>query len=229
MRDQTTIFTRETFHFFRDLGKNNKKAWMDKNRERYQRTVVQPFRLLLEELTPAVLELDGGFDVSGRTGRNFSRINRDIRFAKDKTPYKAQMYLKFELPSLGDREGGQLYVGLNREVVTVGFRVYAGANRRDSALARLAEPRILEHPNWVREQQKRLGKRYESYWYRMEKGEWTKQEGWPTETEAWKRILAWIVRQKLPPAAATERKFPHRVAQAFHQLYPLLKFSSVPD
>lgn len=229
MNDRKPIFTRETFQFFRDLRKNNKKAWMDRNRERYQRAVVQPFRLLLEELTPAILELDERFDVSGRTGRNFSRINRDIRFAKDKTPYKAQMYLKFELPSLGDREGGQLYVGLTEAVVTVGFRVYAGAKRRDSVLARVAEPRVAEHPNWVAEQRKRLGKRFESYWYRTEKGEWTKQEGWPTETETWKRILAWIVRQKLPPAAATERKFPDRVAQVFRELYPLLKFSSVAD
>jgi len=50
--------------------------------------IVQPFRRLLEELAPTALELDSRFDTSGRTGPNFSRINRDIRFAKDKTLYK---------------------------------------------------------------------------------------------------------------------------------------------
>jgi len=49
---------------------------MDANRERYQAAIVQPFRRLLEELAPTALELDSRFDTSGRTGPNFSRINR---------------------------------------------------------------------------------------------------------------------------------------------------------
>ena len=74
---------------------------MDENRERYRECVVQPFRQFLEDLSPAVLQMDGEFDVCGRTGANFSRINRDIRFAKDKTLYKPQMYLKFQRQSAG--------------------------------------------------------------------------------------------------------------------------------
>src|SRR5579871_5410588 len=114
----------ETFRFFHDLGRNNRTEWMNKNRNRYQATVVQPFRGLLGELTPTVLKLDPGFDVGGRTGVNFSRINRDIRFAKDKTPYRPQMYLSF--PPLGgkNRGPGELYVGVTKDVVTAGFRVY---------------------------------------------------------------------------------------------------------
>jgi uncharacterized protein (TIGR02453 family) len=97
----------ETFRFFRDLSCNNAKEWMDENRELYQSSVVQPPLGLLEELTPAVRKLYPGFDVSGRTGVNFSRINRDIRFAKDKTPYRPQMYLIFP-PRGGKRRGADL-------------------------------------------------------------------------------------------------------------------------
>jgi hypothetical protein len=92
--NRTTIGA-ETFRFFRELGRNNSKAWMDENRERYQSAVVEAMRGLLAQLTPAALKLYPGFDVCGRTGVNFSRINRDIRFAKDKTPYRPQMYLFF--------------------------------------------------------------------------------------------------------------------------------------
>ena len=91
-------FTQETFQFFRDLEKNNKKEWMDANRERYRETIVQPFRRAAGSSGTAVLAIDDRFDVSGRTGANFSRINRDIRFAKDKTIYKTQMYLKVLVP-----------------------------------------------------------------------------------------------------------------------------------
>ena len=156
------IFTRATFQFFRDLARNNRKVWMDANRERYQEFVVKPFRRLLEEVSPAVLQLDSRFETTGRAGANFSRINRDIRFAKDKTPYRAQMYLKFSAPFPGEGETGQLYVGISADTVTVGFRIYAGSKRKESALAVIGDARVLAQPKWIAQQKKRLSKRYES-------------------------------------------------------------------
>src|SRR5215470_5849102 len=228
MTTGNSIFTQETFRFFRDLGRNNKKVWMDANRERYQAAVVQPFRRLLEEMAPVVLELDDRFDTTGRTGANFSRINRDIRFAKDKTLYKTQMYLKFEQPQPGDRESGQLYVGLSAETVTAGFRVYSGPKRRESSLALVAEPRVLAEPKWVAKQKQRLGRNYDSYWYTTEKGEWTKHQGWPVLPENWKKIQGWIVRRKMPTGAARKAGFPKQLAKIFKEVYPLLKFTSIP-
>ena len=222
------VFGQETFRFFRELAKNNKKVWMDANRDRYREHVVQPFRRLLETLSPFVLELDDRFDTTGRGGSNFSRINRDIRFAKDKTPYKAQMYLKFRQPLPGDRESGQLYVGLSAEVVTVGFRVYSGPKRKESTLALVSEPRVNEKPKWVAEQKRRMGKKYDSYWYTTVKGEWTKHESWPVRPEDWKKIQGWVVRKKLKPSAATRASFPKELKKVFKELYPLLKFTSVP-
>lgn len=222
------VFRKDTFEFFRDLGKHNKKEWMDANRERYQETIVRPFRRLLEELAPAVLELDERFDVSGRTGANFSRINRDIRFAKDKTIYKTQMYLKFSMPAPGNRENGQLYVGLSTETVTAGFRIYAGPKRKESTVALIAEPRVFANPKWVAQQKKRLGKRYDSYWYSTIKSEWTKHDGWPSATEDWKKLQGWIVRKKMKPSAATQAAFPRELVKLFREVYPLLKFTSVP-
>src|SRR2546425_8503093 len=147
--------TRETFQFFKDLGRHNHKEWMDANRERYQAAVVQPFRRLLEEMTPTVLELDSRFDTSGRTGPNFSRINRDIRFAKDKTLYKTQMYLKFSVPAPGKRETGQLYVGLTADTVTAGLPIYSRGQRKESTPARGSPPPHHADPQWVGKQKKR--------------------------------------------------------------------------
>src|SRR5215472_14649928 len=208
MANPTPVFTRETFRFLKDLGRNNSKAWMDANRERYQSSIVRPFRYFLEELSQDVLKLDSRFDVSGRTGPNFSRINRDIRFAKDKTPYKTQMYLKFSVPVPDNGETGQLYVGLSSDTVTAGFRIYSGGKRKESVLALLAQVRVQADPRRVAKQKKRLGRRYESYWYTMEKGEWTKHSGWPTDPENWKKILAWIVRRKLGTGAVMRASFP---------------------
>lgn len=222
------VFSKETFQFFRQLGKNNRKAWMDENRERYQACVVQPLRQLLDELSPTVLGINENFDITGRTGANFSRINRDIRFAKDKTPYKTKMYLKFQMPTPGDWESGQLYVGISADVVTAGFRLYSGAKRKESALALIAEPRVTANPKWVAQQKKRLQRKYESYWYTTEKGEWTKHESWPTDAADWRKIQAWIVRKKMSPTAARRAAFPKDVLKVFRDIYPLLKFTSIP-
>jgi uncharacterized protein (TIGR02453 family) len=221
-------FSNDTFQFFRDLGRNNRLAWMNENRQRYQACLVQPCRRFLEDLTPGVLDLNENFDVSGRTGANFSRINRDIRFAKDKTLYKTQMYVKFQLPSPGDQETGQLYVGLSTDTVTAGFRIYAGGKRKESVLATIAQPRVEANPKWVAQQKKRLGRKYDSYWYSTIKGEWTKHESWPTNVEDWKKIQAWIVRKKMKPSAAKRAAFPKEILKIFKDLYPLLKFTSIP-
>jgi len=228
MAKPTPVFTRETFRFFKDLSRNNSKAWMDVNRERYQTSIVQPFRRLLEELSNDALKLDSRFDVSARTGPNFSRINRDIRLARDKTPYKTQMYLKFSVPVPDNGETGQLYVGLSPDTVTAGFRIYSGGKRKGSVLALVGQVRVQADPGWVGKQRKRLSRRYESYWYTTEKGEWTNHSGWPIAPESWNRILAWIVRRKLSPAAATRATFPRDIANIFRELYPLLRYTSLP-
>jgi uncharacterized protein (TIGR02453 family) len=223
------IFTKATFQFFRDLARNNRTAWMNENRDRYKSCIVQPCRRFLEELAPAVLELNDSFDVTGRTGPNFSRINRDIRFARDKTPYKTQMYVKFPLPAIDGRESGEFYVGLSTDAVTAGFRIYAGGKRKDSVLAIIAEPRVVANPRWLGQQKKRLGRKYDSYWYTTEKGEWTKNEGWPTDAANWKRMQAWVVRKKMNPASATQGNFRKEVLKVFRDLYPLAKFTGIPD
>ncbi len=139
------------------------------------------------------------------------------------------MYLKFSTPSPGDRENGQLYVGLSTEAVTAGFRIYAGAKRKESTLALIAEPRVLANPKWIAQQKRRLSRKYESYWYTTEKGEWTKHESWPTEPENWKKIQAWIVRRKMKPGDALRAGFAKEAVKVFEDLNPLVKFTSLAN
>jgi len=186
---------------------------------------VQAFRGMLETLSPAVLKLHPGFDVSGRTGRNFSRINRDIRFAKDKTPYRTQMYLTFSDAAATDGDDAQLYVGASAEAVTVGFRMYHGG--REARMARVTVPRALANAKWLAAQARRLGQKYESYWYTSEKNDWTKHNGWPVDAADWKRVKGWIVRKKLRPAGAARPGFLRDAGKILRELFPLYAFASL--
>ena len=226
MGSKGAIFSRETFRFFRELGRNNRKAWMDQNRERYRAHVVEPLRALLDALAPAALKLNPEFDISGRTGRNLSRINRDIRFAADKSPYRTQMYLMLSDQRAPEGDDGQLYVGISPEAITTGFRIYGGG--RESRLGRTTIPRAMENSAWLAQQVRRLGRKYDSYWYSMEKGEWTKHDGWPLQPENWKRLKGWIVRRRMKPAAATRTGFVAEVSKTFRDVFPLYQFTSSP-
>lgn len=227
MAAKQAIFSKEAFKFFRDLKRNNYKDWMAANRERYQSAVVQPLRKLMEEMAPTVLKLDSRFETTGRRGANLSRINNDIRFSKDKTLYKTHMYLKFSVPISAELESGQLYTGISTNVVTAGFRMYGGSKRKESPLALIADSRIVKNPRWLAQLKRRLGRKYESYWYSIAKGQWTQRNGWPTNEE-WSKVQAWIVRRKFSPSAAMRITFPNEIAKIYRDVYPLLKFISIP-
>jgi uncharacterized protein (TIGR02453 family) len=226
MKPQSAIFSQGTIRFFHALAQNNSKAWMDENRDWYRSSVVAPFRAMLDALSPEVLALDPDFDINYRTGTNFSRINRDIRFARDKTPYHDHMYLYF---CTRNTRGGELYLGLSPKSATAGFRIYSESDDKSSAIETLARARVAARPQWLAQQKRRLGRRYESYWYAMEKREWTKHSGWPTKPADWNNLLAWIVRRKMPPLAATRPRFAEEVAQIFREVFSLYQFTSFPD
>jgi uncharacterized protein (TIGR02453 family) len=122
MAAKSKALTAETFRFFRDLGRNNNTAWMETNRERYRAQVVRPFRELMEQLSTSAIKLDPDLLITGRSGDNFSRINRDIRFARDKTPYKTHMYILFRSPQSRENGGATLYVGASIDGATVGMK-----------------------------------------------------------------------------------------------------------
>lgn len=216
-----------TFKFFRELGRNNRTSWMNENREKYQAYIVQPMRALLAALEPGARKLNPRFDTSGRTGQNFSRINRDIRFSKDKAPYRQHMYLMLSEAAPKGAEAGQFYVGVAVDGVTAGFRIYG--MEKESPLVVRTRPRAEANEKWLVAQAKRLGRKYESYWYTVEKGEWTKHDGWPVKVENWKKIQGWVVRKKMKTGAATKPGFVKDVEKLFKELWPVWKFTSAAN
>lgn len=72
--------------FFRSLAKNNNKPWFEANRATYEAAIREPMKGLVEALDARL----GSFapEIVGDPKRSLFRINRDIRFSKDKSPYK---------------------------------------------------------------------------------------------------------------------------------------------
>ncbi len=221
---QRAALSRRTFRFFGDLSRHNRKAWMAANRERYQADVVAPLRGLVEALAPAVLSLHGGFETSARFGANLSRINRDIRFAKDKTPYRTRMYVSFSRAGISD--GAELFVGIGDDV-SVGFRSYGMSS--GSALRAIGASRATDNPERLMGASRHLKRRYESYWYSAGKGAWTRHAGFPGKADDWERLKGLVVRKRLSPTAALRTSFIRDVAKTFEELFPLYRFAVMAD
>ena len=79
-------FTKRALTFFRGLARHNEKSWFEAHRDEYETEVRQPMRELIEELDTRFAEFAP--EIGGDPKRSMFRINRDIRFSKDKSPYK---------------------------------------------------------------------------------------------------------------------------------------------
>jgi uncharacterized protein (TIGR02453 family) len=82
-----SFFTEDYLHFFIELAGNNHKTWFDENRKRYETSVKKPFYAFTQHLIDQLAKKDPSFAELQSKDCVF-RINRDIRFSKDKTPYK---------------------------------------------------------------------------------------------------------------------------------------------
>jgi len=81
------FFTKDFIQFYIDLAGNNHKDWFDANRKRYEQSVKEPFKIFVQHIINELSQTDNAFKELEAKECIF-RINRDIRFSKDKTPYK---------------------------------------------------------------------------------------------------------------------------------------------
>ncbi len=78
------------FDFFEELSRNNDREWFNANKKRYEKDVKEPFLRLVEAIVASLNDTEPDLALIPSKQMLF-RINRDIRFSKDKRPYKEHM------------------------------------------------------------------------------------------------------------------------------------------
>ncbi len=79
-------FTSRALGFFRQLARHNEKPWFEAHRDEYETEIREPMRELIEDLDIRFAQFAP--EIGGDPKRSMFRIYRDIRFSKDKSPYK---------------------------------------------------------------------------------------------------------------------------------------------
>lgn len=113
-------FTPQAPAFLAELAMNNNKTWFEEHRAQYKELVYRPMELLVMALTPTLLEIDHGIVMTPR--KCISRIHRDTRFSKDKSPYRSNCWLTLRRPVLEWQDNPCFYF----EITPVDYRYGMG-------------------------------------------------------------------------------------------------------
>jgi uncharacterized protein (TIGR02453 family) len=145
-------FPADTRVFLRSLARNNNREWFEKNKRRYEESVKEPMLALLGSLALRVKKIDPDLAIEPRS--SMYRIYRDIRFSKDKTPYKTHVAAAFTFSGLDRKYDAGYYFHVSPAEVGVGGGMYMpsgpalknlrAAIDRDSSALRS----ILKHPKF---------------------------------------------------------------------------------
>ncbi len=112
-------FPAATLKFLKDLKANNSRTWFDSNRATYDSALKRPTKIFCEEMTVRLEALTGH-----PHDAKLYRINRDLRFSKDKTPYNAHLHISF-VPQAEVPSPPAWSFGFDPQLLTIGVGLFA--------------------------------------------------------------------------------------------------------
>ena len=114
-----TLLGPEALAFLDALAANNERAWFAANRKTYERDFKQPARRFADALA---LEMEAATGLAHKP--RIFRINRDLRFAKDKTPYNTHLHISVTPVDGGEAVPAWMF-GLERDRLVLGVGTFA--------------------------------------------------------------------------------------------------------
>jgi len=121
-RNMPVHFTPEALKFLRGLARNNDREWFETRREVYERSLKAPMLALVDEINTA---MEGFAPEHVRPPHKIMmRIYRDIRFSKNKQPYKTHLSAWWSRRGMEKTSGGGYYLQIGPKEVMVSAGVY---------------------------------------------------------------------------------------------------------
>lgn len=136
-------FDKGVFTFLDGLKNNNDRAWFTANKDRYEQDLKEPFLDFIEDVAPRLRKISKNLVADPRpSGGSLFRIHRDVRFSKDKSPYKTHAGAHFPLGGKGVHGPGY-YLHLEPS----GCFVAGGMWMPETKALQMIRARIAERPS----------------------------------------------------------------------------------
>lgn len=113
-RMSQTVITKNTFDFLNDLKRNNNRDWFEDHKKRFKSQQTE-----VKEFFQQVMEKLNGHDKIEKL--KMFRIYRDIRFSKDKTPYKFNFSASYTRMGAERRGGYYVHIQPEGSFIATGF------------------------------------------------------------------------------------------------------------
>jgi uncharacterized protein (TIGR02453 family) len=217
------VFSKETLRFLRSLKRNNNREWFEKHRCNYEQHVKQPMADLIEALHEDFQKFAPEMIASPKVSAY--RIYRDMRFSKDKSPYKTHVAAVFPRSGLTKHEGAGLYVQIATDQLLIGGGLYMPLPEDLNAVRR----HIVENPkkflNVVESRAftRRFGK--------IEGEQLTRPpRGFPVDHRlaGYLRYKQFLASRNFPAEEVTSPRFYETLLDTFQAMVPLVRFLNEP-
>ena len=210
------FITAELFRFLKELRAHNERGWFEANKERYQSRVRDPMLAFIAAVAPKLAAISPRIVADPRpSGGSLLRIYRDTRFARDKTPYKTNVGLRFPHTAGKDIHGPGYYLHLEPGVVFMGAGMW---HPEADALHAVREAIVRDPRGWTRAQRSPLTHGDESLR--------RPPRGFDSDhplVEDLKRT-SFTASRRFTEAQACAPTFPALFARACHDEAPLMRF-----
>lgn len=142
--EKPRCFEPELFDFLDELKENNRREWFQANRRRYESKVKEPMLRFIAEFGERLDAISAYFVADPRpVGGSMFRIHRDVRFSRDKSPFKTNVAAHFSHRAAGKGvHAPGFYLHLERGACVGGGGLY----HPDAPTLQKVRERIVSRP-----------------------------------------------------------------------------------
>lgn len=214
-----THFTPEAMKFLRGLARNNDRVWFEERRAVYERALKAPMLALVEEISEA---MEGFAPEHVRPPHKIvMRIYRDIRFSKNKLPYKTHLAAWWARQGMEKTSGGGFYLQVSPQEVMVAAGVYMPEREQLLTIRRW----MSENHEAYRARVKKLTKARGAGFEDIDAQALTRMpKGFAADDPADELVRAknWGVRASLPAELALESTLAREIVRRFKLAAPVV-------
>jgi uncharacterized protein (TIGR02453 family) len=222
MADSFEGFPADLFKFLHSLKRNNEREWFNANKQRYKDNILAPMSEFIAAMDGRLAKVSDCFIADPRpNGGSMFRIYRDVRFSKNKSPYKEHVACHFRHISGRDAHSLGFYVHLEPDNVFFGGGMYNPAN---STLRQIRTAIAEDADEWKRATR---SKSFKTRFGEVQGGSLKRvPQGFDPEhvfADDLKRKSFFAV-QRVDPDLALTKDFVPEVQKSFVALKPMMRF-----
>jgi uncharacterized protein (TIGR02453 family) len=218
-------FSEAAFKFLQGLKKNNKKDWFEAHRDWYEDDLREPSKRFVSAMGTAFAEAK--LPLISDLKRSLFRINRDIRFSKDKSPYKTHIGIVFPYSGMKEDEWSGMYLGFEPDGAS-GVKAYIGGGCYMPSSPYLKRIRKQIDMKYKELNKLAADKNFKKVYVKGITGESLKRmpQGYEEEhpAAAWLKMKSYTFGADLTKKDLTSPNLPKIVVQKIKAAQPVLKF-----